>query len=98
MKSLKAQGIKIDGVGIQSHFSIGGATPSLASQKNNMQLFAALSVEVAVTELDIAMTLPATQVNLDMQKKNYRDTISACAQVKGCVGVTVWGFSDKVGF
>ncbi|MCJ1244108.1 hypothetical protein MMC30_001306 [Trapelia coarctata] len=93
--SLKAQGIKIDGVGMQSHFSIGGATPSLASQKNNMQLLTALGVEVAITELDIAMTLPATQANLDMQRTNYRDTISACVQVKGCVGITVWGFSDK---
>ena len=55
VKSLKQQGVPIDGVGFQAHFIL-GQVPS--TFKANMQRFADLGVDVAVTELDVRMQLP----------------------------------------
>lgn len=96
VKTLQAAGTKIDGVGFQSHFIV-GSTPSKASQISNLESFTALGVEVALTELDIRMKLPSTTVSLNQQSTDYQDTVEACLEVEGCVGITVWDFDDKVG-
>ena len=41
------------------------------------------------------MNLPATPALLEQQKKDYETVVSACKAVRGCVGVTVWDFTDK---
>ncbi|KUJ16103.1 glycoside hydrolase [Mollisia scopiformis] len=94
VKMLKDANIKIDGVGFQGHFTVGG-TPSVATQVTNMEAFTALGVEVAITELDIRMTLPQTDAMLAQQKTDYQTTAAACLATKNCVGVTVWDFDDK---
>jgi len=93
VKSLKAQGVPIDGVGMQAHLTV-GQIPS--TMQKNIQQFTALGVEVAITELDIRMTLPATDALLQQQKKDYQTVIAACKAVSGCVGVTIWDYTDKV--
>ncbi|CZS97499.1 related to endo-1,4-beta-xylanase [Rhynchosporium agropyri] len=94
VKSLKARGIQIN-VGLQSHFAV-GLTPSFAAQKSNLQSFTALGCEVALTELDIAFrTLPPSADGLAQQAKDYGATVSACVATPGCVGITLWDFSDK---
>lgn len=94
VKSLKARGIKIDGVGLQAHFIV-GSTPSLSAQVANLNTFIAAGVEVAYTELDIRFTsLPATTSGLAQQTTDYYNTVAACVQV-GCVGVTIWDYTDK---
>jgi endo-1,4-beta-xylanase len=95
VKSLKASGTKIDGVGLQAHFIV-GSTPSKAVQVKNLESFTALGVEVAYTELDIRMTLPSTAALDTQQTTDYQNTVAACVAVKDCIGVTVWDFSDKV--
>jgi endo-1,4-beta-xylanase len=52
--------------------------------------------EVAFTELDIRMTLPATNALLEQQKTDYQTVISACVAVEKCIGVTIWDYTDKV--
>ena len=94
VKTLKAAGTKIDGVGFQSHFIV-GSTPSKSTQIANLKSFTALGVEVALTELDIRMKLPGTAALLTQQSTDYQTSISACVSVDGCVGVTVWDFGDK---
>ncbi|KAK3943881.1 glycoside hydrolase superfamily [Diplogelasinospora grovesii] len=95
VKLIKDAGLRIDGVGLQSHFTVGG-TPSIDRQISNMQSFAELGVEVAITELDIRLNLlpPVTAANLAQQKRDYKTTVGACMQVEKCVGVTVWDFYD----
>ena len=51
VKNLQAQGIKIDGVGMQAHWSLEG--PSLEDVENSILAYAALGVKVSFTELDI---------------------------------------------
>ncbi|KAK0204804.1 beta-1,4-endoxylanase [Desarmillaria ectypa] len=92
VKSLKAQGIPIDGIGIQAHLIVGQVPSTLRA---NFEQFTALGVEIAITELDIRMTLPATPALLAQQKADYQTVISTCVAVKGCIGVTIWDYTDK---
>jgi len=93
VKMLKEANIRIDGVGLQSHFIV-GETPSIDAQISNMRAFTDLDVDVAITELDIRLELPATEANLAQQKLDYETTVGACMQVERCVGITVWDFYD----
>lgn len=92
VKKLKSQGVPIHGVGFQNHISLGEWPKTL---QQNLERFAALGVEVAVTELDDKIKLPATQANLNQQGIDYGEVTKACAAVSKCVGVTVSGFTDK---
>lgn len=96
IKEMQSRGIRIDGVGLESHFEVGG-TPSLAEQVAAKQGYVSLGLEVAVTELDIRF-VEANSTNATgfaLQAQNYYDTVSSCVQTKGCVGVTVWDFDDQ---
>ena len=92
VKSLKERGVPIDGVGLQAHLIV-GQVPSTLQQ--NIQRFADLGVDVAITELDIRMQLPATQAKLTQQAADYKAVMNACVAVARCAGVTVWGFTDS---
>lgn len=94
VKLIQSYGAKIDGVGLQSHFIV-GSTPSQSAQVSNMAAFTALGVDVAITELDIRMTLPSTDALLAQQKTDYHSTVAACVQTARCVGVTIWDWTDK---
>ncbi|KAF8178904.1 glycoside hydrolase superfamily, partial [Pholiota molesta] len=52
-------------------------------------------VEVAITELDIRMTLPSTPALLAQQQTDYQNVIATCKNVAGCVGVMIWDYIDK---
>jgi endo-1,4-beta-xylanase len=90
-QSLKQQGVPLDGVGIQGHLILGQVPSSL---QQNIQRFADLGLDVAITELDIRMTLPATAAMLTQQAANYATVVNACLAVTRCVGVTTWGVGD----
>ncbi|MET7731071.1 endo-1,4-beta-xylanase [Streptomyces sp. NPDC005402] len=92
VKSLKEQGVPIDGVGLQAHLIV-GQVPSTLQQ--NIQRFADLGVDVAITELDIRMTLPSDSAKLTQQAADYKAVMNACVAVARCVGATVWGFTDS---
>ena len=89
--SLKRDGVPIDGVGLQSHFVAGAAPADLGAV---MAEFAALGVDVAVTELDLRIRLPADQPALKAQAAGYGSVVRACRSTPRCVGVTTWGITD----
>ncbi|RCH66633.1 glycoside hydrolase [Streptomyces sp. SDr-06] len=91
VKSLKSQGVPLDGVGFQAHFVL-GQVPS--TFKANLQRFTALGVNVAITELDDRIQLPATTAGLAQQASDYSTVIKTCLAVTGCVGITQWGVGD----
>src|SRR5271154_158582 len=62
--SLKRDGVPIDGVGLQSHFVAGGAPADFGAV---VEKFASLGVDVAVTELDQRIRLPADKQSLQAQ-------------------------------
>jgi endo-1,4-beta-xylanase len=91
VQSLLGQGVPINGVGFESHFILGQVPSSMLA---NMQRFAALGVNVAVTELDDRIQLPATTADLNQQAADYATVVSDCLQVSRCVGVSQWGVGD----
>lgn len=91
VSSLKSQGVPIDGVGFESHFIL-GQVPS--DMQANMQRFANLGVDVAVTELDDRIQLPATAANLQQQATDFSNVVKDCLAVTRCVGVTQWAVGD----
>ncbi|MFJ8587868.1 non-reducing end alpha-L-arabinofuranosidase family hydrolase [Streptomyces sp. NPDC093595] len=82
VKDFKSRGVPIDCVGFQSHFGAGGPP---ASFRTTLAAFAALGVDVQITELDIAQASPT----------HYANTVSACLSVARCTGITVWGVRDS---
>jgi endo-1,4-beta-xylanase len=90
--SLKRSGAPIDGVGLQSHFIEGQAPRGLRAA---LAKFAALDIDVAITELDLRIASPASPESLARQAEDYRFVIDACLAVARCVGVTSWGISDN---
>ncbi|RGP59011.1 endo-1,4-beta-xylanase [Fusarium sporotrichioides] len=92
---LQKAGAPIDGVGFQGHLIV-GETPSRSELVTVLERFTSLDVEVAFTELDIRhSSVPASAAELAKQGDEYADVVGACLDVKGCVGVTVWGITDK---
>ncbi|MDF9817111.1 non-reducing end alpha-L-arabinofuranosidase family hydrolase [Streptomyces sp. SPB162] len=82
VRDFKSRGVPIDCVGFQSHFGTGGPPSGFRTTLSN---FAALGVDVQITELDIAQASPT----------NYANTVNACLSVTRCTGITVWGIRDS---
>ncbi|HEX7492156.1 MAG TPA: endo-1,4-beta-xylanase [Candidatus Limnocylindrales bacterium] len=93
VKKLKADGVPIDGVGFQAHLDLENNPP--AKMAENLQRFAALGVEVAITELDVRLATPSTPDKLKTQADYYKLVVEACVSTPACVGITVWGISDR---
>ncbi|KAI8812222.1 endo-1,4-beta-xylanase precursor [Cladochytrium replicatum] len=92
VRKLRGQGIPIDGIGSQAHLVVGQISSSFGSV---LQSFANLGVLVALTELDIRTTTPASQSALNQQRTDYKTVVSACLAVANCVGIEAWGITDK---
>ncbi|PCH43498.1 glycoside hydrolase family 10 protein [Wolfiporia cocos MD-104 SS10] len=92
IKELQADGVPIDGVGMESHFIVGEVPTTLVE---NFQAYADLGLEFAITELDIRMELPETAALLEQQKTDFYTVVNACLSVSACKGVTVWDWTDK---
>jgi endo-1,4-beta-xylanase len=82
VKKWVAAGVPIDGVGSQSH--LGGTWP-ISDVPAALKLVCADVEECAMTELDIK----------GASKSDYSTAVKACLDEEKCVGVTVWGVSDK---
>lgn len=90
---LKSRGVPIDGVGTQAHLilgQVGGVAAQLAVLANT-------GLDVAITELDIRIAKTVDSTKLAQQQTDYNTVTKACLNVSKCVGITVWGVSDKVG-
>lgn len=94
VKNLLAAGAPIHGIGFQGHLILGEFSPS--ELQSNMERITALGLEVAVTELDDRIELPATNADLEQQKADYMSVVQTCMAVSGCVGITVWDYTDRV--
>jgi endo-1,4-beta-xylanase len=92
IKELKSQNVPIHGAGLQAHFSVGQVPTDI---QKNIERFVALDVDVAITELDIRIKMPADAAKLEQQAKDYGAVVKACMAVQRCVGVTISGLTDK---
>ncbi|MEV4463675.1 endo-1,4-beta-xylanase [Micromonospora echinofusca] len=85
VRDFKNRGVPIDCVGLQSHFN--NASPYPSNYRTTLSSFAALGVDVQITELDIEGSGTA-------QATTYRNVVTDCLAVTRCTGITVWGIRD----
>jgi endo-1,4-beta-xylanase len=85
VQDFKSRNVPIDCVGLQSHFNNGSPYPN--NYRTTLSSFAALGVDVQITELDIEGS-GTTQAN------TYRNVTNDCLAIARCTGITVWGIRD----
>ncbi|WP_440107982.1 endo-1,4-beta-xylanase, partial [Streptosporangium sp. H16] len=83
VRDFKQRGVPIDCVGLQSHFNSQSAYNS--NYRTTISSFAALGVDVQITELDIQGGSAQT----------YAAVTNDCLAVPRCTGITVWGVRDS---
>ena len=97
IQELLADGVPIHGFSTQGHLSIRYGFPGDLTE--NLQRFADLGLQTAVTELDGRMDLPEggepTPAQLEQQAEYYRRVTEAALSVEGCESLTLWGVLDK---
>jgi endo-1,4-beta-xylanase len=83
IQDFKSRGVPIDCVGLQAHFTGGSSVPG--NFQTTLSSFAALGVDVALTEVDVT----------NSNTSQYSALTQACMNVARCVGITVWGVRDS---
>ncbi len=96
-QELLAAGAPLGGFGAQGHLSLQYGFDT--SMQENFERFAALGLQVAVTEADVRIPLLAgetgpTPEQVATQAERYDGMLQACLNVKACSSFTVWGFPD----
>ena len=95
-KRYLAAGVPLDGIGFQSHFYV-ATVPPVESLRTNMQRFADLGLQVAVTELDINLRRRGELIINDtaeanrQQARDYKTIVEGCVKVRQCRGVVSAG-------
>ena len=86
----------IDGMGMQSH--IGMSSPSIAQYEAALRSYAAMGLEVQVTELDISLR-SITEEDLLSLAERYRECFEMYKRVKddgvNLSAVVLWGITDS---
>jgi endo-1,4-beta-xylanase len=93
VRGLKGRGVPIDGVGFESHFDVN--PPSGSEIAANMRRLGGLGLEVAVTEMDVRLALPASADALARQAAIYQSVLSACLAAGNCHTFVTWGITDR---
>jgi endo-1,4-beta-xylanase len=93
VRSLRASGVPVHGVGLQGHLGTQYDAPGDVLQ--NLRRFARLGVDTAITEADVRSVLPVDSAELQAQANGYSLMMESCLLVRSCVSYTVWGFTDK---
>jgi endo-1,4-beta-xylanase len=83
IQDFKSRGVPIDCVGLQTHFTGGSSLPG--NFQTTLSSFAALGVDVALTEVDVT----------NASTSQYAGLTQACMNVSRCIGITVWGVRDS---
>ncbi|WP_034339523.1 endo-1,4-beta-xylanase [Deinococcus misasensis] len=95
VKKLKADGVPIDGVGMQMHLTL-VAPPSITEIQQNMKRLEGLGLEVHITEFDVRTTgfMGTVAERNAATAKLYKDVVNVCLQAKNCTTFIVWGVTD----
>lgn len=92
VSSMRRRGVPIDGVGFQAHLTADFPANELVAQ---MARYEAIGVDVAITELDVRVPVPASDASRQAQAKVFGDVLAACRRAANCDTLVVWGFTDR---
>lgn len=101
--SLIAEGVPIDGIGMQQHNNI--QNPSIADIEATIELFASLGVEVHITELDVSIYTSGSDAYLTeadvpenvliTQGHRFKELFEMFRRQSDNIGsITFWGIAD----
>lgn len=91
--AMAARGVPIDGVGMQFHVFVAVDRAAVDAQ---IQRARALGLRYAMTEVDVALPLPATPLLYQEQAVKIGTLLDACvAEVATCTTFMLWGFTDR---
>jgi endo-1,4-beta-xylanase len=95
IKSAKARGVPIDGLGMQMHIDA-NSVPKKEAVIKNMQRFAAIGVSIYVTEFDVNMSgvFAPQSVRMEKEATIYHDMMRACIESKVCHSFSQLGITD----
>ena len=89
---LKNDGIPIDGVGLQCHFSIGEVDS--VKLDNTIKRFEEAGLKCIITELDMGVP-STTEANLLEQARCYRVVTDIVLNHANCPSMVIWGIKDN---
>ena len=104
VKSLRAAGVPVDGVGSQAHLSTRYGNYDALQIADLLDAFAGLGVATALTEVDVRIKMTdgvkagtSDDINpaFQAQAANYSALLQGCLASRHCISFTVWGFDDK---
>jgi endo-1,4-beta-xylanase len=108
VKSLIANKVPIDGVGIQSHIASNTVLDTNFEDQfsiqfyplyRTMQAYQALGMELRISEMDVRVSSPFPEKpdpkDLQKQAATYANYLLSCKLIDSCTSFTVWQFSDN---
>ena len=103
LKKLKADGVPIDGIGLQGHWNL--TTPTEQALRESIEKFASLGLQVQITELDVSIYGSGDRDPADhqfsaereqLQINQYKMIFRVLREYKKEItGVTFWNVSDR---
>jgi endo-1,4-beta-xylanase len=99
VRDFRRRGVPIDGVGMQAHI-MDLKAEDLATLDANLARFAALGLQIHITELDVgvpsdAAGKPPGEGALRRQAEIYGLVARACLRQPRCTALQTWGFTDR---
>ena len=109
-KGLRAAGIPIDGIGVQTHTGINAKGEHRLGESargpifdaglfaRNLRAMGDAGAEVYITECDIHLHIEADETIGQKQAEAYRAMLKACIEEPACKMFKTWGFLDSHGW
>jgi len=95
VSGLVSAGVPINGVGFQMHTGPLDQGPNAADFATNIARYAALGLEVEVTEMDVSLcAIGDNLLGQELQRYRYNRIVSACFASPACRSVSLWGVAD----
>ncbi len=92
LRTLLDEGVPIHGVGLQAHMHF--ELPDEDTLVRNLERFAALGLEIHLTEVDVAIPGEPTVRQKVRQAIAMRRLTRACLRVTACTTIVFWGIDD----
>jgi endo-1,4-beta-xylanase len=86
------RGVPIHGVGLQAH--INQDIPGAGELVANLRRLEELGLQIHLTEVDVGVPQPTTELRLRKQAILYQRLMNSCLAVRSCTAFVTWGFTD----